>query len=83
MANAVSQAITPCHADELPRQSLTGIELDVLLRHLEIMRRHCTQVASATQEEATRRTISDKRPEQPRMGFLLWSCAAVGRLLEH
>lgn len=37
---------------------------------------------SAEQEEAIRRTIIDKRPEQLKMDFFLWSRAAVGQLIE-
>jgi transposase len=37
---------------------------------------------SAVQEEAIRRTIIDKRPEQLKMDFFLWSRAAVGQLIE-
>ncbi len=37
---------------------------------------------SAAQEEAIRRTIIDKRPEQLKMDFFLWSRAAVGQLIE-
>ena len=41
------------------------------------------RVLTATQEEQTRRTIIDKRPEQLKMDFCLWSRAAVGLLIEH
>jgi transposase len=34
------------------------------------------------QEETIQRTIIDKRPEQLKMGFFLWSRAAVGQLIE-
>ncbi|MBL8401088.1 IS630 family transposase [Accumulibacter sp.] len=37
---------------------------------------------SEAQEEAIRRTIIDKRPEQLKMDFFLWSRAAVGQLIE-
>ena len=37
---------------------------------------------SAVQEEAIRRTIIDKRPEQLKMDFFLWSRAAVSQLIE-
>ena len=37
---------------------------------------------SEVQEEAIRRTIIDKRPEQLKMDFFLWSRAAVGQLIE-
>lgn len=37
---------------------------------------------SAVQEETIQRTIIDKRPEQLKMGFFLWSRAAVGQLIE-
>ena len=37
---------------------------------------------SEIQEEVIRRTIIDKRPEQLKMGFFLWSRAAVGQLIE-
>jgi len=39
-------------------------------------------VLSAAQEEAIQRLIIDKRPEQPKMDFSLWSRAAVGQLIE-
>jgi hypothetical protein len=34
------------------------------------------------QEESICRTIIDKRPEQRKMDFFLWSRAAVGQLIE-
>ena len=37
---------------------------------------------SAVQEATIQRTIIDKRPEQLRMDFFLWSRAAVGQLIE-
>ena len=37
---------------------------------------------SEAQKEAIRRTIIDKRPEQLKMDFFLWSRAAVGQLIE-
>jgi transposase len=37
---------------------------------------------SAEQEHAICRTICDKRPEQLKMDFALWSRAAVGQLIE-
>ena len=37
---------------------------------------------SEIQEETIRRTIIDKRPEQLKMDFFLWSRAAVGQLIE-
>ena len=37
---------------------------------------------SEIQEEVIRRTIIDKRPEQLKMDFFLWSRAAVGQLIE-
>ena len=37
---------------------------------------------SEAQEDAIRRTIIDKRPEQLKMEFFLWSRAAVGQLIE-
>jgi transposase len=37
---------------------------------------------SAVQEAAIQRTIIDKRPEQLKMDFFLWSRAAVGQLIE-
>jgi transposase len=37
---------------------------------------------SAVQEQAIQRTICDKRPEQLKMEFALWSRAAVGQLIE-
>lgn len=40
------------------------------------------RVLSAEQEELTRRSIIDKRPEQLKMDFCLWSRAAVGQLIE-
>ena len=40
------------------------------------------RVLSAVQEEAIKRLIIDKRPEQLKMEFSLWSRAAVGQLVE-
>ena len=40
------------------------------------------RVLSAAQEEAIQRMIIDKRPEQLKMDFILWSRAAVGQLVE-
>ena len=40
------------------------------------------QCLSEIQEETIRRTIIDKRPEQLKMDFFLWSRAAVGQLIE-
>ena len=40
------------------------------------------RVLSAAQEEAVQRMIIDKRPEQLKMDFSLWSRAAVGQLIE-
>ena len=40
------------------------------------------RVLSAAQEEAVQRLIIDKRPEQLKMDFSLWSRAAVGQLIE-
>ena len=40
------------------------------------------RVLSAAQEEAAQRLIIDKRPEQLKMDFSLWSRAAVGQLIE-
>lgn len=40
------------------------------------------RVLSAAQEEAIQRLIIDKRPEQLKMDFSLWSRAAVGQLIE-
>ena len=40
------------------------------------------RILSAAQEEAIQRTIIDKRPEQLKMDFFLWSRAAVGQLIE-
>ena len=40
------------------------------------------RVLSAVQEEAVQRLIIDKRPEQLKMDFSLWSRAAVGQLIE-
>jgi len=40
------------------------------------------RVLSAVQEEAIQRLIIDKRPEQLKMDFSLWSRAAVGQLIE-
>lgn len=37
---------------------------------------------SQVQEDAIKRTIIDKRPEQLKMDFFLWSRAAVGQLIE-
>ena len=37
---------------------------------------------SAVQEDTTQRMIIDKRPEQLKMDFSLWSRAAVGQLIE-
>ncbi len=37
---------------------------------------------SEAQEDAIRRIIIDKRPEQLKMEFFLWSRAAVGQLIE-
>jgi transposase len=37
---------------------------------------------SELQEDTIRRTIIDKRPEQVKMDFFLWSRAAVGQLIE-
>lgn len=37
---------------------------------------------SAVQEDAIQRIIIDKRPEQLKMDFFLWSRAAVGQLIE-
>jgi transposase len=37
---------------------------------------------TAVQEEVIQRTIIDKRPEQLKMNFFLWSRAAVGQLIE-
>jgi hypothetical protein len=39
-------------------------------------------VLSQAQEDATQRMIIDKRPEQLKMDFHLWSRAAVGQLIE-
>lgn len=38
---------------------------------------------TAEQEEVIRRTICDKRPEQLKMDFALWTRAAVMQLIEH
>ena len=40
------------------------------------------RVLSAAQEEAVQRLIIDKRPEQLKMDFSLWSRAAVGQLID-
>ena len=40
------------------------------------------RVLSAAQEDAIQRIIIDKRPEQLKMDFFLWSRAAVGQLIE-
>ena len=40
------------------------------------------RVLSAAQEEAVQRLIIDKRPEQLKMDFSLWSRAAVGQFIE-
>ena len=40
------------------------------------------RVLSAAQEDAVQRLIIDKRPEQLKMDFSLWSRAAVGQLIE-
>jgi len=40
------------------------------------------RVLSQAQEDAIQRTIIDKRPEQLKMDFCLWSRAAVGQLIE-
>ena len=40
------------------------------------------RMLTAEQEEAIRRTICDKRPEQLKMEFALWNRAAVMRLIE-
>jgi transposase len=40
------------------------------------------RVLSPAQEEAIQRIIIDKRPEQLKMDFFLWSRAAVGQLIE-
>lgn len=40
------------------------------------------RVLSAAQEEAIQRLIIDKRPEQLKMDFSLWSRAVVGQLIE-
>ena len=40
------------------------------------------RVLTPTQEEAIQRTICDKRPEQLKMDFALWSRAAVMQLIE-
>lgn len=40
------------------------------------------RVLSAAQEETVQRMIIDKRPEQLKMDFSLWSRAAVGQLIE-
>ena len=40
------------------------------------------RVLSAVQEDAVQRLIIDKRPEQLKMDFSLWSRAAVGQLIE-
>lgn len=40
------------------------------------------RVLSAAQEETIQRLIIDKRPEQLKMDFSLWSRAAVGQLIE-
>ena len=45
-------------------------------------RRGDGRVLSAAQEEAVRRLIIDKRPEQLKMDFSLWSRAAVGQLID-
>ena len=37
---------------------------------------------SEAQEDSIQRTIIDKRPEQLKMDFFLWSRAAVGQLIE-
>lgn len=34
------------------------------------------------QEEVIQRILNDKRPEQLKVNFFLWSCAAVGQLIE-
>jgi transposase len=41
------------------------------------------RVLSAVQEDVVQRLIIDKRPEQLKMDFSLWSRAAVGQLIEH
>ena len=45
-------------------------------------RRGDGRVLSAAQEEGVRRLIIDKRPEQLKMDFSLWSRAAVGQLID-
>lgn len=40
------------------------------------------RVLSAAQEDAIQHMIIDKRPEQLKMDFSLWSPAAVGQLIE-
>lgn len=40
------------------------------------------RVLSAAQEEVIQRLIIDKRPEQLKMDFCLWSRTAVGQLIE-
>ena len=45
-------------------------------------RRGVGRTLSQTQEENIQRTIIDKRPEQLKMDFFLWSRAAVGQLIE-
>lgn len=45
-------------------------------------RRGDGRVLSPAQEEAIQRMIIDKRPEQLKMDFCLWSRAAVGQLIE-
>jgi transposase len=41
------------------------------------------RVLSGAQEDTIQRMIIDKRPEQLKMDFSLWSRAAVGQLIEH
>ena len=40
------------------------------------------RVLTPPQEQAIQRTVCDKRPEQPKMEFALWSRAAVMRLIK-
>ena len=50
--------------------------------HIGLGARALGRVLSQVQEDTIQRMIIDKRPEQLKMDFHLWSRAAVGQLIE-